>query len=131
MPAPPTTVGEARLALVLFSGEADMKWLRILKPGFRHCFTAIESGPRWIIYNPLSHQTEIIVIEPDDFFRLVDGYKKQGLRMVSWVTKSAPLNPAPWAPYTCVEAIKRVLGIHAYRVATPWNLYNFLKKYND
>src|SRR3954466_12569602 len=29
---------------------------------------------------------------------------------------------APWAPFTCVEAAKRVLGLHVRRVMTPWQL---------
>ena len=130
-PTPSAAGDSSGLALVVFTGEADLKWLKILKPGFRHCFAALESGSRWVIYNPLSHRTEIIVVGTDDVFRLIRFYRKQGLGMVPWVTKIVPPTPAPWAPYTCVEAIKRVLGIHASRVVTPWNLYSFLKKYNN
>jgi hypothetical protein len=127
----PTQLGAADntgLVLVVFSGEADLKWLKILKPGFRHCFVAFEDGSRWIIYDPLSNQTEITVMETNDVFQLMRFCRKRGFRVVPWVAKGACPKPAPWGPYTCVEAIKRVLGIHAYRVKTPWNLYNFLKK---
>ena len=113
MTPPPSTAGTGPgLALVVFTGEADMKWLKVLKPGFRHCFAALESGSRWVIYNPLSHRTEIIVVGTDDLFRLMRFYREHGLGMVPWVTKFPPPKPAPWAPYTCVEAIKRELGIH-------------------
>ena len=37
--------------------------------------------------------------------------------------------PAPWRPFTCVEAIKRVLGIHARFIMTPWQLYRHLMKF--
>lgn len=132
MTPPPSTAGTGPgLALVVFTGEADLKWLNVLKPGFRHCFAALESGSRWVIYNPLSHRTEIIVVGTEDVFRLTHYYREQGLDMVPWVTQPPPPKPAPWAPYTCVEAIKRVLGIHTPRVITPWNLYSFLKKYNN
>jgi hypothetical protein len=68
---------------VVFTGEANMKWLKVLKPGFRHCFTALESGSRWVIYNPLSHRTKIIVVGTDDLFRLMRFYREHGLVMVS------------------------------------------------
>ena len=69
MTPPPSTTGTAPgLALVVFTGEADMKWLKVLKPGFRHCFAALESRSRWVIYTPLSHRTEIIVVGTDDLF---------------------------------------------------------------
>ncbi len=29
-------------------------------------------------------------------------------------------------PFTCVEAAKRVLGLHDRRVVTPWQLYRRL-----
>lgn len=124
---PPKAMDNAGIALVVFSGEADLKWLKILKPGFRHCFATLEDGPRWIIYNPLSHKTEITVVETDDVFRLMRFYRKREFRVVPWLVESALPKPAPWGPYTCVEAIKRVLGIHASRVLIPWNLYNFPK----
>jgi hypothetical protein len=27
--------------LVVFSGTTDIPWLRVLKPGFRHCFALV------------------------------------------------------------------------------------------
>ena len=35
---------------------------------------------------------------------------------------------APLAPATCVEAVKRVLGIHAWPIITPRQLYDYLLK---
>ena len=31
-------------ALAVFSGKADLGWLRLLRPGFRHCFVALEEA---------------------------------------------------------------------------------------
>lgn len=118
----------ARIALVVFSGEADLKWLKVLKPGFRHCFAIFESDGRRVIYDPLSHQTEITVIEDLSIQELMRGYRELGFRVVPWAMRQVRPRPAPLALYTCVEAVKRVLGIHAPLIITPWNLYNFLKK---
>ena len=117
----------ARVALVVFSGEADLKWLKILKPGFRHCFIVLKNRRHWVIYNPLSHRTEIAVIEDIPGTDFIDWYREQGYRVVPWTMRPVRLRPAPWGFYTCVEALKRVLGIHSPWVITPWNLYNFLK----
>ena len=124
-----TTAGvhfEPGFALVVFSGQADLKWLRMLKPGFRHCFVVIENHGRWILYNPLSHRTEITVLESATGTELMKGYRGQGLRVVPWLFRPVRKKPAPWGLYTCVEAIKRILGIHAPWIITPWNLYKFL-----
>ncbi len=117
-----------QIAIVVFSGETDLKWLKVLKPGFRHCFAILESGGRRIIYDPLSHQTEITVIDGLSLRELRDGYRKQGFRVIPWTILRARPRPAPLGLYTCVEAVKRVLGIHAPMIITPWNLFNFLKK---
>lgn len=117
----------AGVALVVFSGEADLKWLKILKPGFRHCFIVLKNRRHWVLYNPLSHRTEIAVIEDIAGTDFIDLYREQGYRVVPWTMRAVRLRPAPWGVYTCVEALKRVLGIHSLWVITPWNLYNFLK----
>ncbi|MCH7935755.1 MAG: hypothetical protein IH994_01525 [Proteobacteria bacterium] len=120
---------EPGFALVVFSGQADLKWLRILKPGFRHCFVVIENRDRWILYNPLSHRTEIAVLEGVTGMELMKCYRGQGFRVVPWLLCPVCKKSAPWGLYTCVEAIKRILGIHAHWIITPWNLYKFLKNY--
>jgi len=116
------------IALVVFSSDADLNWLRVLKTGFRHCFIVLESSGCWIIYDPLLHRTDISVVEGDDVFGLLRLYRARGMRVVPWVVRCPAKRPAPMGLYTCVEAAKRILGIHSRRVITPWNLYNFLKK---
>ena len=114
-------------ALVVFSGTADLRWLALLRPGFRHCFAAIESGRHWVVYNPLSHWTEIAVLENTRGDALAAWYRQHGLTVVRWARRPPAPEPAPLGLYTCVEAVKRVLGIHAPWVITPWNLYKFLE----
>lgn len=114
-------------ALVVFAGRADLKWLRVLKPGFRHCFVTLRQADRWVVYNPLSHYTEIQLLGGYGAAELADWFRGQGLRVVSCDLREAPRVPAPWRPYTCVEAVKRVLGLRAPWIFTPWQLYRFLK----
>ena len=50
-----------RRALVVFSGATDLRWLGLLKRGFRHCFVALHDGERWITVDALSHRIEVVV----------------------------------------------------------------------
>jgi hypothetical protein len=117
-----------RMALVVFVGATEIPWLRFLKPGFRHCFALIHDTENWIIYDPLAHQTEISAY-PDAAARdLADWYRGLGHVVIATEVRAAPMRAVLWRPFTCVEAVKRVLGLHAARVLTPWQLYRVLKK---
>jgi len=113
-------------ALAVFSGAADLAWLKILKPGFRHCFVVVDCNGIWVVHNPLSHYTEITVLDGVSRRDLAAWYRQRGFRVVACRVQTPPRRSAPVGFYTCVEAVKRILGIHARRVITPWNLYNFL-----
>lgn len=113
-------------AIVLFAGNTQLKWLRFLQPGFRHCLVAVRLGSSWIVMDPLSHRTALNVIEGFSAEELAGWYESQGLKAVRTVVREAPAKVAPMAPATCVEAVKRVLGIHARSVVTPRQLYDYL-----
>ncbi len=52
-----------RSAVVVFCGGAELPWLKLLKPGFRHCFIIVDGGGgAWVSLNPMSHRTEIAVL---------------------------------------------------------------------
>jgi hypothetical protein len=113
-------------AWVVFSGEADLWWLRILKPGFRHCFVVARDEKNWIVLDPLSPHLELAVLPLPRSFDLPRWLEKQNLKVLHAPiqrhhTKSAPLNM-----FSCVEVIKRFLGIHVRGIMTPWQLYCFL-----
>jgi hypothetical protein len=115
-----------REALVVFAGHADLKWLRLLRPGFRHCFALLARPSGWVVYNPLSHFTEVEVLANGTSEELSRWFRSQGYRVVACEAAEPMPVPAPWRPYTCVEAIKRVLGLRAPWVFTPWQLYRRL-----
>lgn len=122
-----SSVNEYQKAWVVFSGQTEISWLKFLKPGFRHCYVLINDGERWTSLDPLSHVTEVSVHHhvPADF-DLPAWLESRGNRVVK-----APMNrditkPAPFMLFTCVEAVKRVLGIHRRGIVTPWQLYRHL-----
>lgn len=147
---------QATTMLAVFSGATTIPWLRLLRPGFRHCFLVWCDGRRWITYDPLAHATHIAVHELDPGFDMAAWYRAAGLRVVrvAQVARATPNvrvqpyadsfggvapdltpgfrppgpapTPAPMAPFTCVEAVKRALGLRARRVITPWQLWRHL-----
>lgn len=112
---------------VVFSGHAQIRWLRLLQPGFRHCFAALSNGRAWITFDPLSPATEIAVQPVPGSFDLPAWYRTQGLVTVPARLRRGHEQPAPVAPFTCVEAVKRLLGIHARRIVTPFQLFCHLQ----
>lgn len=116
-------------ALVVFTGETEIFWLRvILKPGFRHCFVLVRKGTGWISLDPLAHRIDLDVPEVPDGFDLAGWLSGRGLIVIPATIDRRVRGPAFFAPMNCVEAVKRVLGLRAWRVVTPWQLYRHLVK---
>lgn len=113
-------------ALVVFSDQTALWWLHFLKRGFRHCFVAVPVAGYWVVCDPLSHRTDLSLIDRTGTVDLARWYRQQGLTVIETPLLDPPKKPAPWRPMTCVEAVKRVLGLRAPAVFTPWQLYRFL-----
>jgi hypothetical protein len=114
-------------ALVVFSGRADLAWLRLLRPGFRHCFVALGATGGWVCVNPLAHRTVVSVLPVEAGFDLAGWYRGRGLTVVETRIACPPRRQAPWRPYSCVEAVKRILGLRAPWVLTPWQLFRKIR----
>ncbi|WP_185961496.1 hypothetical protein [Telmatospirillum sp. J64-1] len=113
-------------ALVVFSGETGLVWLRWLRPGFRHCFLLLEDESGWLAYEPLVHRTEILRLDIPPAFDLRRWYEERGHVVVETRLFPADSRRPRLGIYSCVEAVKRVLGIQAPLVLTPWQLYRHL-----
>lgn len=116
-------------AWVVFSGQADLRWLKILKPGFRHCYIVLKDRWQWVSIDPLSHYTQIeFHAQVRQDFDLPAWLRGQGMVVVETTIKPPPRKPSPWMVFTCVEAVKRFLGIQKRFILTPWQLYHHLTK---
>lgn len=114
-------------ALVVFSGATDLTYLKLLKPGFRHCFVILRTPDRWISIDPLAHMTQIGLHTIPNGPDLPLILQEHGLTVLETSLRDAPLATAPPMLCTCVEMVKRILGIQAWRVMTPWQLYKYLQ----
>lgn len=112
----------------MFGNQTDLPWLRLLRPGFRHCWAVVELPLGWLILDPLAGCLDV---QFHPYSRLADlpgWYAGQGLPLVPICLPHGPQSPAPWAPLTCVELIKRLLGLHQRWVLTPWQLFCHLSR---
>lgn len=114
-------------ALVIFTDARHLWSARLLKPGFRHCFVLVDKGSCWLLQDPLAHHTDISVLAAAPEHEIAAFYLKLGYRVVPSSVRSPIRRPLPPALFTCVEAVKRVLGLRAWWVFTPWQLYRYLK----
>lgn len=118
----------ARRALVVFADATDLWWLRWLRPGFRHCFVALDHGAGWVVVDPMSHHTAVVHVPQIQEFDLAAWYRLHGMVVVPVALVSPERRVLPLRPYSCVECVKRILGIRAGWVLTPWQLYRHLNK---
>jgi len=127
----PVTAGAAAApptAWVVFRGEAPLWWLRGLRPGFRHCLALLNDGRHWLVVDPLAPFTDVAVLDLPPDHDLPGWYRARGLTVVAAPVRRGLTRPAPWGPFTCVEAVKRLLGLHAPLVVTPWQLHRHLTR---
>lgn len=113
-------------AAVVFSDHTEMWWLRALKPGFRHCFVALAGERGWVVIDPLAHYTEVAPLDVPAECDLAAWYRSAGLIAIDTIPRLPPRTLAPVRLHSCVETVKRVLGLHAPLVMTPWQLYRYL-----
>lgn len=103
-------------------------WERFLEPGFVHCFALVRSGRRWIRMDWGYDCASLAVLNMPAYASLneVVGPGDTVVRVLAEVRERYR---APWVfgPVTCVEAVKAVLGIRAFWVWTPFQLYRYIR----
>ena len=113
--------------LVVFADHTGCPWLRPLRRGFRHCFVVLHAGSVWLACDPLKDRIELDALELPIEFDLAGFYRAQGHRVLLG-QRPLPRKRRRFAlaPLTCVTVVKRLLGIEAPWVWTPWQLYAHL-----
>jgi len=111
-----------------FGGEADQAWLRLLRPGFRHCFAALGDEAGWTVLEPLSGRLLVARLPVPAGFDLPRFYQRAGLTVLG---PFAPLAPrARHLPnlqlLTCVGLCRALLGPEAPFALTPYGLFRAL-----
>ena len=94
----------------------------------RSCFALLRSKGEWLYYDPMSHYTFTGVIGAYPVLPLLRVFRARGMRALLVHPDRPPRIAQAWRFYTCVEAVKRVLGLQEPWVLTPWQLYRRLAR---
>lgn len=115
---------------IVFGGRADHGWQRLLRPGFRHCFAAIEDAQGWLVLDPLTGRLLLARIDVPPGFDLPAFYRRAGLRPLGpfLLNEHALGSAGPVLPLNCVSLCRAVLGPHAPFALTPAGLYKRLSR---
>lgn len=110
---------------VVFTDNTSLWWLKIFKPGFRHCYVILEFGNEfWLELNPFSNRLVVRIYrhynDSDYISYLKENYP---VTVVEVKIGDIPLKCAPLSAFTCVEFVKRMLGIHDVLILSPYQLY--------
>lgn len=114
-------------ALVVFRDDTEIAWLRCLRRGFRHCAVVVQVGGEWVLIDSLSHSICIGKFAAEPISRLAWRYRRAGHIVIETAVGEGKAMFAPPLPFTCVEAVKRVLGIQSWCVFTPYQLHRHLR----
>ncbi len=110
-------------AYVAFGGSPTHWWTYFLKKGFYHCFLILGNGREWCVIDPVLHYTDLIMVKTHqiEHFFLSKGYR---------LVRTTPVLPKSRCfylrPYTCVETVKRFLGVQKPFLWTPYQLFCYL-----
>ena len=112
-------------AYVAFGGGPTHWWTYFLKKGFYHCLVILGNGREWCVIDPVMHFTDLIMVKT---LHIEHFFKEKGYRLV----RTTPHLPSRVVfrlrPFTCVETVKRFLGIEVPNLWTPYQLFCFLTK---
>jgi hypothetical protein len=113
-------------AWVIFEDSKDWR-MSVFKRNKRHVSLLLKVGDKWVHSNSMMHSNELRVFTNEEVSTMVlnsidtdiemlyyQGYTRSKIRGVSI--------------FTCVEQTKRVLGIHAWWILTPNQLYKYIKE---
>lgn len=138
-PSAPGTLRFDGFAVVVFTEQTRIWWLQALRPGFRHCCVYRQYPGGWLLLDPLCHRLAVafqpeIQIESNnklaDALELAASLRLAGQMAVTLPIRQPPERLAPPLPFSCVELVKRVIGIKSYIICTPWQLFRELRKYS-
>lgn len=105
----------------------SLSWM--LKPGFVHIFFIIQQDNNFILCNPRFEQMDICYLKNTTEEKILRGYKKvytTYLKIPLFIQGDKfkfRLN----IKFTCVGILKYILGIKNIFMATPYQLYKYLK----
>jgi hypothetical protein len=118
----------ASRAIVVFEDRAQVACLAWLRPGFRHCFCLVRRPVGWVVCDPLKAVTTLDVIADYEERELLVHYRRRGMVAIAGDCRPGSRPGPVLRPLTCVELVKRIVGLRAAGVWTPHQLYRVLRE---
>ena len=110
-------------------------WGKILKRGFDHCWAIRWTGHSWLVYHPAYGAVDVYSLDNlgyKESNNLPEIVQYTGYTAILYVKIHCDRGRlrVPWiyVPATCVEAVKYLLGLRAFWINTPYQLYKYLSK---
>lgn len=116
-------------AYVVFE-RSELWFLRFLKQDFRHVQVVLDVDNPYnkVQLNPCANGFDVKLLFDGDFSdELLTKELKAG-RVLKVPIIDTGMKQYPWRWFSCVEVVKRIIGVHCIFVCTPWQLYKHLKK---
>lgn len=126
--SPQTDIETPAAMWIVFSNDTDIKILKLLRRGFRHCFVMMIQDNRWVLIDPRSNKTDITIMPHPHHFNFPRYFSGQGKTVVKLPPITTPHKILSPFPVSCVEQIKRIIGLHKWWVITPYQLYRVINK---
>lgn len=120
--------------LVFYNVEQAYWWTRLLKPGFQHVIAYRVIAGYWLLFQPRKDFLDVEFTTYPSYLTIneivPEGAKV--LRVTAWREQKRMRYPWIIGSVTCVEMIKALLGIRAFFLWTPWQLYRYcIKEFPD
>jgi len=119
--------------LVVFEPHTSAPRPAWLKKGFAHCFALKKLDRSWILLDPLATTMRVEHAGQLEEIPLAAAFAALGAS-VAIRAGAAPAGPtsterrlARLRPLTCVEVLKRLLGVHPLWLFTPYQLFTRLR----
>lgn len=117
----------ASRAIVVFEDRQERSIIRLLRPGFRHCFCLVGGDLSWTVCDPLLTRIELVPLLGLEEGELAAHYTCTGRTVLLGRVSDNRMRQIKWLrPMSCVEVLKRVLNLDARHVFTPYQLYRSL-----
>jgi len=124
----PDSCPHRRVALVAFTDQGEVWWLRALAPGFRHCFAVVrDPAGEWLACDWVKGRLVFRVYGPQTVDDIVARLVAKGFR-VAEVPVGGARRAGLFRPISCVEIVKQAVGIVGWRPITPFGLWRHLAR---
>jgi hypothetical protein len=114
--------------VVFVDSQRPTRFLRWLQPSFQHCYMMKKSpgGAYWLILNPVRSHLSVSMELVSDYPHPRE-YEPQAVILPITVIADGVTPRGGLCWFNCVEVCKSIMGIKAFTVFTPFQLYKHIR----